>query len=234
MISTSNITPGGGGSGLSKILEPGNHKIKINSIQLDAVPYKAGAYNLVLNVEGPDLGEEFEGFYIDKENPQEGRYKGQVGRVRVSEYPYSDGTTKTGIAVYRDQEILKTLLNICRETNSVEWLESQDNLHDTIESLVLAFNTDKPFKDVWLQSCIAGREYKNREGYINFDLYLPKSSRSNYSYQNLEKFESMSLVITFDPDVHIKKYQEKKIDHDSLGDSTTVTPSVRRDFSLDD
>ena len=78
-----------------KTLSPGEHTVKINSIGLESVSYKAGAYHLILNVEGPDMGSEFEGFLVDKDKPTGPRYKGQIGKVKFGFYPFSDGETKT-------------------------------------------------------------------------------------------------------------------------------------------
>jgi hypothetical protein len=45
------------------------HKVKINSISMNPTPYDVNAYNVNLNVEGEDLGEDFEGFKgLVKEN----------------------------------------------------------------------------------------------------------------------------------------------------------------------
>ena len=120
MITTKNITSGGG---TPKVIQPGNVTCKINSITLDKVPYKEGAYNLNIHLETEDMGSDFEGFLVDKDNPDGPRYKGQIGKVRFSEWPYSDGETKSGIKVSRDIEIVKAISNICRQTDCMSWFE---------------------------------------------------------------------------------------------------------------
>jgi hypothetical protein len=200
MISTTKIP--GGGSSTPKVLQPGNIQCSINSVTLEKVPYKEGAYHMALQVEGPDMGPEFEGFYIDKDQPSLGRYSGQIGKIRLTEWPFADGTTKSGIVISRDMEVLKALRNLCVETNSAAWLESQDNQHDTIESLVEQFNSDKPFKGKMLSMCVAGREYLNKAGYINYDLYLPKAVKGTFSYKSADNDDKLMI---FNDEEHIKK-----------------------------
>jgi hypothetical protein len=229
MISTKNIKSESGSS-TPKTLSPGVQVVKVNSITLETVPYKQGAYNLNLNVEGPDMGADFEGFFIDKDDPTQGRYKGQVGRVRFSEFPYSDGETKSGIVIKRDEEVVKAVHNLCKAFGILNWLDDQDNKHDTIESLVAKLNSDKAFDGKFLRMCIAGREYQNKQGYTNNDLYLPKWSRDGIAYESASVDEAISKVVKFNPDVHIKKSKTETVA--SFGDNTATTPDVAGDFEL--
>ena len=183
-----------------------------------------------LNVEGPDMGEDFEGFFIDKDDPTQGRYKGQVGRIRFSEFPYADGETKSGIIIKRDDEILKAINNICKALSMQSWLEGQDNKHDTIQSLVSQLNADKPFTGKYLRACIAGREYQNKQGYTNHDLYLPKWSKEGLAYESADVEEALSKVVKFNVDVHIKKSKTDVVQ--SFGDATPTTSNVAGDFEL--
>jgi len=232
MITTKNITSGGG---TSKVIQPGNTTCKINSITLDKVPYKEGAYNLNIHLETPSLGDDFEGFLIDKDNSDGPRYKGQIGKVRYSEWPYSDGETKSGIKVSRDVEILKAVQSLCRETGSMVWFDAQDNLHETIESFVEQFDKDKPFKDNYLNFCIAGKEYMNKAGYVNFDLYLPRASKGQLNMQKIEA--PVSKVMTFSDVDHIKKAKTESVaSFSSTSDDDLDVPTtskVSADFNLD-
>ena len=238
MISTKDIPSGG--SGISKVIQPGNHSFTISKVTLEKVPYKEGAYNMCFHIEGEDLGDDFEGFYIDKDQPDLGRYKGQIGKVRTAEWPYADGETKSGIKISRDMEILKAIRNLCVEADAVAWLEAQDNEHDTIESLVDQLNSDKPFKGKTFYGCIAGREYMNKAGYINYDLYLPKVDKGQSSYKNAE---TPDKVPTFNDEKHLKKAKTESVESfgtkvSSSGDypDTEIIPttlSIGSDFDLD-
>ena len=80
---------------VSKILEPGNHTVEILMVKLEEVTYKnapEGALHLILHCQGPDMGKDFEGFYIDMANPDKGKYKGQMGGVIVD----FNGNNKVG------------------------------------------------------------------------------------------------------------------------------------------
>jgi hypothetical protein len=227
MISTKDLKSSEGTS-LPKVIGPGNTEVKINSITLEAPVYDKNAYNLVMNVETRPI-EGFEGFYIDKNNPEKGRYEGQVGKVKTSEYAYKDGTTKTGISVSRDMDILKALQNICRVVDKLNWMDENDSKHETIEDYVTAFNNDAPFKDVFVRMCVGGKEYLNKEGYTNYDMFLVRNQRGAYNMENANVADSK--LIKFESDLHIKK---KKVENvESFGSGTvTTSSSVGSDFEL--
>ena len=221
-LSTKNITTSGGAT--PKTLQPGNNVAKINSITLEPFTFLPGAFHLILNLEGIDRGKDFEGFFINKDKPELGRHKGQVGKVKASEWAYADGTTKSGIVVSRDMEIMKYLNNICKELG-ITWMTDQDGKHDTIESLVNQFNVDKPFKNVMLNFCIAGKEYLNKEGYTNHDLFLPKYAKGQVPFEICDK--PNSKIMKFNEADHIKK---KKVENvTSFGSDAVATSS---DFEL--
>lgn len=203
--------------GVPKTLKPGNVSAKINSIKLESVKWKEGAYNLVFNLEGPDLGEVFEGFQIDKDRPELGKAKGQVGRVKSDKWPYSDGTTKTGIVIERDVELLKFIKGLCRAIGKLQWFDSIDKKYDTIEELINALDTDAPFRNVWLNWCICGKEYMGKTGYMNYDLYLPKTTKQGIPFE-MEQVESGN-VFTFDPNIHIEK-ERKATPVEGFGNNT--------------
>jgi hypothetical protein len=216
---------------VSKVLEPGNHTVMLTSVKLEAVTYKHGAYHLNLNVEGPDLGKDFEGFFLDIKNEPLGRYKGQVARVRANDFPYADGETKSGIKVYRDKEIMKVIKNLCSALGCSAWFDAQDGKHDTIEQFVEQFDKDKPFADKKLRICIAGREYQNKQGYINYDLYIGKGGRGTYGYESEQVPENLSKMVKFNAETHIKKSTKKADTVTSF--EKPVTEATKSQFSLD-
>jgi hypothetical protein len=227
MISTINIP--GEGSGQQKVLQPGNHTVTINTVRLEVPPYNKDAINIVLGVEGPDMGETFEGFWINKDDESLGRHKGQVASIKLSQFAFADGTTKSGISIKRDVELLKALQTLCKTLDCSNWLLAQNNNHDTMESLFTQFGIDKPFAGKQIYCCVAGSEYTNKQGYTNFDLYFPRTARGSYAYEAVGA--KSSQVVTFDEQQHIRR---KKIDAvQSFGDSNvTTSSSVGSDFEL--
>ena len=95
-LSTTDLSTGG--SGLPKTLAPGNHLLKINSINLDDYSFIPGAKHLMMHVEGEPI-DGFQGFLVDKDDESKGHYAGQIGRVKASQYAFADGETKTGIKI---------------------------------------------------------------------------------------------------------------------------------------
>ena len=227
MISTINIPSEG--SGVPKVLQPGNHTVTINTVKIEVPPYNKDAINIILGVEGPDMGENFEGFWINKDDESLGRHKGQVASVKLSQYAYADGTTKSGISIKRDVELLKALQTLCKTLNCNDWLLAQNNNHDTMESLFAQFAEDKPFAGKQLYCCIAGSEYTNKQGYTNFDLYFPRTNRGSSAYE-IAGIKG-SQVVLFNEEIHIRRKKVEPVQ--SFGDSTvTTSSSVGDDFEL--
>lgn len=223
-LSTTDLATGGG-SGLPKTIAPGNHTLKINGVALEEFKFISGAYHLVLNVETAPI-EGFEGFMIDKDNPDAGHYAGQIGRVKASQYAFADGTTKSGIQIQRDKSILIFLQNLCKALDVNEWFLAQDNKHDSIEEFVAAFNNEAPFKGKYLDMCIAGKEYEGKGGYTNYDMWLPKGSKDGYAYA-----PKGGKVLQYNEDEHLKKMEVRPVE--SFGDDMDVPPRVASDFTLD-
>jgi hypothetical protein len=226
MISTTNIPSGT--SGVSKTISPGNQIVTIQNIQLGTVPYKAGAYHIILNVVGPDMGSDFEGFYKDKDNPSAGRYNGQVGQIKMSDWPYSDGMTKSGIEIKRDVEMLKALSSLCAALDCANWLSEQDNKHNTIEELFDQFNSDKPYAGVEVRVCVGGKEYLNKAGYTNYELYVPKPTKGFVSIENTRIDSEKSRIMRYDAGLHIKTRKAAE-PVSSFGETGTQSDS---DFEL--
>jgi hypothetical protein len=224
-LSTTDL--GTGGNGLPKTISPGNHVLKINMIDLEDFKFIDGAKHLILHVETEPIAG-FEGFALDKDNPEKGHYDGQIGRIKASQYAFADGETKTGIKIQRDRSILIFLQSLCKTFGINEWFTEQDGKHDTIEDFVDAFNASAPIKDKYLEFCVAGREYEGKTGYTNYDMWLPKSENRKYSFGEIEE----GKVITFDESKHLKKLETKEVK--SFGDDEfTTPPKTSSDFSLD-
>ncbi len=228
MISTKNIPTEG--ISIPKIIQPGNHVVTVNSVKLDIPPFNREAYQIILNVEGPEL-ENFEGFWVDKDNQSAGKHKGQVGSVKLTQYPFSNSTTKTGVVINRDAEMLKSLQSLCGALSCMDWWGAQDNKYNTFEDIINAFNNEKPFAGKKLRCCIGGKEYENRQGYLAYDMYFVRSTRDGLGYENANVDEASSKVTTFNPDTHVVRKKVETIE--AFGEGETPTSNtVSGDFTL--
>jgi hypothetical protein len=223
-LSTENLVEGGG---LSKTIKPGNITAKINDIQLEDFKFIEGAVHVVLNLETAPI-EGFEGFFIDKDNPDLGHYQGQIGKVNASQYAFADGITKSGIKIERDKNILIFLKKVCSALGKDEWFLAQNNKHNTIHEFIDAFNRDKVSKDIFLDFCIAGKEYENKSGYTAHNLFLPKNNPGTYVFGEVDS----TKVMTFNENDHIIKMTKPvAAPVESFGDDTSLPGT---DFDLDD
>ena len=218
----------GGGSGLPKTIQPGNHVLKINYIDLEDFKFIDGAKHLMLHVETEPI-EGFEGFALDKDNPEKGHYAGQIGRIKASQYAFADGETKSGIKIQRDRSILIFLQNLCKTYEIYDWFVEQDGKHNTVDDFVEAFNKTAPIKDKFLEFCIAGKEYEGKTGYTNYDMWLPKADNKKYAYGELEA----GKVMTYDETKHLKKLETKEVKSFGEDDGFDTPSKSSSDFSLD-
>jgi hypothetical protein len=228
-LSTKDLVNENSGGGIAKTIAPGNHRLKINSIVLEDFQFIVGAKHLMLNVETEPI-EGFEGFYIDKDDESKGRYEGQIGRVKASQYAYADGQTKSGIKIQRDRSLMMFLANLSKATGIMKWFEEQDNKFNTIEDFVKNFSDNAPLKDKYLDFCVAGKEYENKSGYTAYDLWLPKAENNKYAYGE----EGSDRVLKYDEVKHLKKLEVKPVENFGDDDDDFPTPGkISSDFNLD-
>jgi len=218
----------GSGSGMPKTIAPGNHVLKINSINLEDFRFIDGAKHLILNVETEPI-EGFEGFMIDKDDASKGNYAGQIGRIKASQYAFADGETKTGVKIQGDRSIMIFLQNLCKTMDIMDWFKAQDNKHDTIEDFVNAFNKTAPYKNIYLSFCVAGKEYVRKTGYTNYDLHLPKADKAKYAFGNVDS----DKVIIYDEKLHLNKADSTPVKNFGKDDDFSMPTNTSSDFSLD-
>lgn len=219
---------GTGGSGMPKTIAPGNHVLKINSVELEEFKFITGAYHLIMHVETEPI-EGFEGFALDKDNPEKGHYAGQIGRIKASQYAFADGETKSGIKIQRDRSILIFLQNLCKTLGINDWMVEQNNKHDTIEEFVKAFNETAPYQEKFLEFCVAGKEYVGKTGYTNYDMWLPKSENGKYAFGEVEE----GKVLRYDESKHLKKLEVKEVSNFGDDEDLSISSKPSTDFSLD-
>ncbi|NQY43022.1 MAG: hypothetical protein HRT87_06760 [Legionellales bacterium] len=214
MFSTKDVSTGGK---RGPIISTGNQKLKINSIEFKPTPE---AYNILLHVESEPIGGEFQGFLVDKNNPNGPRYQGQVGRIRMSPYHYKDATLPNGRTISRDNEMVKAIAFLGDATGlRSEVDEIQAN---TIEQFMAA--CQNIFKNTeYINACVGGREWMNQDGYINVDMHLPRLSKDGVPLERLDV--ENPRILTFDADKHVRKHVSK---------NTPVENNSSSDFSSND
>ena len=227
-LSTTDLSTGSGSSGMPKTFGPGNHELKINSVRLDEFRFIENAFHLMLEMETKPI-EGFEGFMIDRNDESKGHYKGQIGRVKASQYAFADGETKSGIKIQRDRSILMFLKNLSTALGITDWFAEQDDKHETIEDFVKAFNETAPYQDKYLYTCLAGKEYENKSGYIAYDCWFAKAQNRKYGYA-----PNAETVLPYDESKHLRKIENKPVE--SFGndnDDLTIPMKTSSDFNLD-
>ena len=203
MLSTKDMSAGSGKA--RPVISPGNQTIKINKITFDQTPYDKDAYNVVLHVESEPVKGEFEGFLVDANDPSGPRYKGQVGRVRMSPYPYKDTTLPSGREIKLESEVMRAMIYLAEVLDKRDDLDSIEA--ETIEEFMVSVNTMLS-GDTFINACIGSREWENKEGYINNDLYLPRMSKDGIPLEAVGA--DNSRLYKFNKSEHVREVQKKE------------------------
>ena len=205
MLNTKDMSAGTGKA--KPVIGTGNQKIKINSITFDQTPYDMDAYNITLHVESEPMDGDFNGFLKDVNNPSGPRLEGQVGRVRFSPYPFKDTTLPNGNEISRDNEVLKAMIFLSETVNKREELDAIEA--STIEDFmskasIICSNTG------YINACLGAREWENREGYVNNDLFLPKRNRMGIPLEALDVEDSNLTVFDKTDSNHFRPFIKKE------------------------
>ena len=224
MLNTKDMSAGSGS--IKPVMGVGNQKVKINSITFDQTPYDSEAYNIVLHVETEPVTGEFQGFLKDVNNPNGPRYTGQVGRVRYSPYPYKDATLPSGREISRDTEVLKAMVFLSEVLGKRDELDAIEA--DTIEAFMVKVNQAFQNSD-YINACIGGREWENKEGYINNDLFLPRISKDGVPLEAVDKENSRLVQFDANNTNHFRKLQKQDAPKAASFEPATVSGE---DFDL--
>jgi len=209
-LSTADVKTGGDFT--PKNIEPGNVKAKIFKVELDQPDFliKDKGYFLVLHMETEKPNPEFVGFHTVFGDESSPTFEGQTGKVKASRWAFKDSKTPKGVEIWRDDEMMKFMKNLCEAVGCNDWWKKVDNKYDTIEDFITAFNDDAPFKDKWVNWCIAGRQYTKANGYKGWDLHLPKFSSMGVPMENLDSVKKTLLV--FDKADHTEITKPKAVE----------------------
>ena len=224
MLSTSGMSAGSGKE--KPVIGPGNHVVKINSITFDVTPYAADAFNIMLHVESEPMEGEFQGFLVDANNANGPRYQGQVGRIRFSQYPYKDATLPNGNEISRDTEVMKAMIFLSEQINKRTELDAiQAN---TIEDFMAKCNTVLSGPS-FMNMCFGTREWENKDGYINNDLYLPKMSKAGIPIEALDVENSRLITYNVNDKNHYRPIVQKDV---PVTNAFEPAPTAGDDFDL--
>lgn len=202
MFNTDDYSHSTGGG--SKILQPGEHYCRIIDVKLVAPSYNADAYNLSILLEGPDMGDDFEGLPIDREDLSQGVYRGMIATVNAGRYPFSEFEWK-GKVIERDNQIFNWINGIATQMGVFEGLKIQaDNIEDYVEKIREVLVNP----DLWGTFTIGGREYyKEGSDYPNYNLYFPKKKGKDYPFtiKENDKGEVIENLVRYKEDIHLIK-----------------------------
>lgn len=223
--------PGAGNSNKSKYkgIVPGNHKVRILKFILSEEYWKnEDGLFLQMFMETEKPSEDFEGYPIDKENPDGPKHEGYVGKVKFSTWAYrTKYNPYKGKEVPRDEAILEDLLRLCVELECVEWFREAQGKYATSHEWIEAFNADMPYKDKWLNVCIRGDQYLDQEGKLRTNLSFAKYEKVGKTYHNaFVNPNSKKELLKYDESKHFKKVVIDNVDGFKAEDDNTVVDTT--------
>tara|TARA_R110000796_G_scaffold195104_6_gene311607 strand:+ start:998 stop:1672 length:675 start_codon:yes stop_codon:yes gene_type:complete len=205
MLSTKGMSAGSGN--VKPVMGPGNHTVKVNQITYVATPYDAEAYNIVLHLETKPIVGEFNGFLVDVNNPDGPRYDGQVARVRFSPYAFKDATLPNGKKISKVDEVMKAMMVLSETLDKRDQVDSIEAID--VEEFMNQCNTLLSGPE-YINVCLGSREWMNKEGYVNNDMYLPKPSKDGVPMESIDVTNSNLLKFDADNSNHLRKVPQSE------------------------
>lgn len=200
------------GSSIPKILTPGTHYCRIIDVTIDVPAYNKEASFIVLKLEGKDMGNDFKGIDIDRNNPSLGSYRGQIASVKSQQYPFSD-YVYNGKPVKRDKSMFNWINQLAKAMGVFEKMNEKGVEGETIEDYIYGVRKYLIDPELWGHFTIGGAEYFN-EGYSNpnYRLFFPKlQGRENLFPFSAKEDENKNPInfIHFNEKEHIKLADDK-------------------------
>jgi hypothetical protein len=185
-------------------------------------PYDPDSHNIILHVETSPVKGEFQGFLKDVNNQNGPRYEGQVGRVRFSPYAFKDTTLPNGKEISKVDEVMKSMIQLSETLGKREALDQIEA--STIEDFMTQASSALS-GEVYINVCLASREWVNKEGYVNNDLYLPKPSSEGVAMESIDVENSNIIKFDGNNPNHLRKAQVDNKPADSFEPAKTESGS---------
>lgn len=188
------------GTFVQKSLQPGTHECTILDVKLEKPPYDPNQYNLIFSLMGPELGEDFEGFQVNRLDPSKGHYKGQTSNVKANQFGFKDWEFK-GKLISRDESIQNFLGSFLKQLNLLDQFQGLNYHADSIEDLVAEVRSFLIKGNYKIHFTIAAQKYfKEGSEYPSYALYLPKKTEGKFAYANTA---DDAKLIPFNEAIHI-------------------------------
>ena len=221
---------------VSKKLNPGVHKCRILGIETYEKQYKSDAQPrliLSLKIEAEKPEGEFEGFYIDKDNPKLGRHDGPIANVKANPFDFKDNFVEDkNNGGYVAKEILcaRWLQRLCKELNNSNWVEENMGVHKDFDSFIEAFNKKNPLKDVYAHFVIQGNKYLKENGYPAFKYLSIAYADKTENTMGLRPYSTdQSKLIAFDASRHIFDSTNGQSVSSFNGNSNSVATPIKEE-----
>lgn len=177
-------------AGTSKSFDPGQIFGTIANITLESPSWdKKGGTYVHVTIQGPDLGEGFEGFQIDKQDPGLGNYVGKIANVKSGNFTFSDFTTKAGKFIGRDDQVEQFLGDLLLQMGKKDaaiaeykTLLAAGNAPSTIEEYAEMVKNVLVDPENFGQFTVLGEPYTNKTGGTSYGLQFPKKEGKKYPF----------------------------------------------------
>lgn len=185
----------------SKIIRTGTLEATVHKISILETEYtkSKGGFFIILHMESKPVEEAgFEGLFIDKNDPAKGRYKGQIGRVKASQFAFVDNNWGS------KEDWAKTFIKtLCINMGAKSFFT--ENEHLNYLELIEKINDEAVFSGKYTWFCVGASKYFVKDDeYAKYDLFLPIADKANKKYpisfntDSLLKYDSSKHLIERD------------------------------------
>lgn len=178
MLSTKEITVGGGSNNVSPLIKPGTHKVRIYDLYAEKPPYNdtnnPDRLNVNIRVETEPI-EGLKGWDRNRDDKSMGVAEGQIGIVSLNPYGFSTRKLQDGTVINRDVSILR----IMKALAQAKGVESEiDTIEaNTIEEFVsMAKNIICDDEYIYM---VIGAKKSASNGYYKYYLDLAQAKGRN-------------------------------------------------------
>lgn len=160
------------GDFVNSALEPGNFRVRLLNIFLQPERDPKFGDKLIMKLESEPIGGNFRGFKIDPADESKGTFAGRTGSVSYTRYGYKDFTFESGDVVLKEEELQIAIRDICEIFGIMSWYDGVDGKYQNMSEFIKGFDLEQPFKGIWFNICISGRQYLNKANYVNHEMWV--------------------------------------------------------------
>jgi hypothetical protein len=195
-----------GGNGSPKSLDPGTHYCRIVDVRPDVPVWaKNDELQIIVTLEGPDEGDDFEGFPIDPQNPEVGRYRGKIANVRAQRFVFETRAIKgTDKIIERDASLYEWISEFLDSMGKLQAVVALGKTYFSPEQYLETAASYLIDSENWGKFTIGGEAYVNKNGRDSWRLFFPRKVGNKKPFARVsDESVTPESLMEFNPKYHL-------------------------------